>query len=484
MTSPRATFPIAVLVALSAALVAGCGGSAPAPGAPATPANLPAARYAPRTDLLAVSSPVGSPPRWPSAGFPPPRSARLFPDTPDRDIAIELRKQFGKNILDPLNTEVLSPAQADRVARLVDAHFGSPLAPAVRLPDWDTVVASATVRVDPEKPTLGATLKGAKQKLGSFKYALWQADWEAARAAREELKLDDAALARGSGLYRRWCMQCHGATGAGDPAQAVEGGPAPRDYRQGVFKYVTAFVPPKLPKKGLGATNRARRDDLVHTVRAGIEGTIMPAFPSLTDQEVEDVVSYVIHLSVRGETEFATLATIADVAKYTDDTPDYNGGELDWLFVQHEIWVLMNWGLAAKHQIPVPPEPFAGGDERLKSAVRGFKLYNSTDFACAGCHANFGRGLQLKWDAWGTVAQPRNLTLGVFRGGRTGADLYARLYGGIGASGMTAFHDKVTGATPGTPDKLWDLVHFLQALPDPADRKRMHALDPEVKFEP
>ncbi|MBM3982740.1 MAG: cytochrome c, partial [Planctomycetes bacterium] len=459
--------------------------SAPAPGAPAAPASLPAARYAPRTDLLAVTSPVGSPPRWPSAGFPPPRSARLFPDTPDRDIATELRKQFGKNILDPLNTEVLSPAQADRVARLVVAHFGSPLAPAVRLPDWDTVVASATVRVDPEKPTLGATLKAAKQKLGSFKYALWQTDWEAARAAREELKLDDAALARGSGLYRRWCMQCHGPTGAGDPAQAVEGGPAPRDYRQGVFKYVTAFVPPKLPKKGLGATNRARRADLVRTVRAGIEGTIMPAFPTLTDQDVDDVVSYVIHLSVRGETEFATLATVADVAKYSDDTPDYNGGELDWLFVQHEIWVLLNWGLAAKHPIPVPPEPFAGGDERLKSAVRGFKLYNSSEFACgAACHASYGRGLQLKWDAWGTVAQPRNLTLGVFRGGRGGPDLYARLYGGIGASGMTAFHDKVTGATPGTPDKLWDLVHFLQALPDPADRKRMQALDPDVKFDP
>lgn len=484
MTHTRTAFAFAVFVALSVALVAGCGGSGPPADAPAPPVAGTAARYAPRTDLLAITSPIGSPSRWPTAGFPPPRSARLFPNTPDRELAQALLGQRGKSILDPLNTEVLSPAQADRIARLVDAHFGTPLAPTVRLPDWDTVVASAVVRVDPEKPTLGATLKAAKQKLGSFKQPLWKADWEAAAAARAELKLDEAALARGSGLYRRWCMQCHGATGAGEPAQAVEGGPAPRDYRQGVFKYVTAFAPPKLPKKGLGASNRARRADLERTVRLGIEGTIMPAFPSLTDQEVEDVVSYVIHLSVRGETEFATLATIADVAKYTDDTPDYNGGELDWLFVQHEIWVLLNWGLAAKHPIPVPPEPFAGGDERLKSAARGFKLYTSTEFACAGCHADFGRGLQLKWDAWGTVVQPRNLTLGVFRGGRSGPDLYARLYGGIGASGMTAFHDKVTGAAPGTPDKIWDLVHFLQALPDPYDRKRLQALDPEVKFDP
>ena len=82
------------------------------------------------------------------------------------------------------------------------------------------------------------------------------------------------------------------------------------------------------------------------------------------------------------------------------------------------------------------------------------------------------------------MVQPRNLTLGVYRGGRRGEDLYARLYGGIYPSGMTAFHDRVTTAAPGTPDKLWDIVHFLQALASPADRKRMQELDSEVKLDP
>ena len=135
-------------------------------------------------------------------------------------------------------------------------------------------------------------------------------------------------------------------------------------------------------------------------------------------------------------------------------------------------------------EMAIPPEPFASEPERLKSAVRGFKLYNSSEFGCASCHANYGRVQQLKWDAWGTVVQPRNLTLGVYRGGRKGEDLYARIYGGISPAGMTAFHDRIAATAPGTPDKIWDIVHFLQALGDPADRKRMQALDPEVKLEP
>jgi mono/diheme cytochrome c family protein len=472
MIHPRIALALLALVPA----VAGCG----APTAPAEP--VPAARYAPRTDLLVIAIPEGAPTHWPAAGFPPPRSARLFPNTPDRDLAAELRKQLGKNVLDPTDVSVLSPGQAEQIARLVDAHFGTPAVPVVRVPNWDTVVANATIRLNPEK-TFGGNLKGVKERLASFKWDTWKADREAANAAKAELKLDDDTLARGAIVYRRWCMQCHGPSGAGEPAQAVEGGPAPRDYRQGAFKYVTAF-PPNLPKKGLGAAGKARRDDLKRTVRNGIDGTIMPAFTDLTEQELDDAVSYVIHLSVRGETEFATLAKITNVNKLTENDPDFVGGELDWLFVQNELWVLLNWGVAARNPIPVPPEPFATGPERLKSAVRGYKLYNASEFGCAACHANYGRVQQLKWDAWGTVVQPRNLTLGVYRGGRRGEDLYARLYGGIYPAGMTAFHDRIANTPPGTPNKLWDIVHFLQALGDPADRKRMQQLDSEVKLEP
>jgi mono/diheme cytochrome c family protein len=482
----RHTRTVLALVTFAAA---GCGGAnssgADASFLSAPPASAPPARYAPRTDLLVLAIPEGAPAHWPAALYPPPLSARLFPTTPDRDLAADLRKQIGKNVLDPTDLSALSPAQADRIARLVDAHFGSPLAPTVRAPDWETLVATALIRFErPEgdKPvTLGANLRAARERLKAFKWDTWNADWQAATAAKAELKLDDAKLARGSVVYRRWCLQCHGPSGAGDPAHAVQGGPMPRDYRTGAFKYVSAFPPPNLPKKGLGAVGKARRGDLTRTIRLGIEGTIMPAFPALSDADLDDVVSYVIHLSVRGETEFATLAK---AMKPTEDDPDFVGAELDWLFVQNELLVLLNWGVAANNPIPVPAEPAATEPDRIASAVRGFKLYNSAEFGCGSCHANYGRVQQLKWDLWGTVVQPRNLALGVYRGGRKGEDLYARLYGGIGPSGMTAFHDRVKTAAPGTPDKIWDVVHFLQALGDPADRRRMTALDPDVKLDP
>jgi mono/diheme cytochrome c family protein len=471
------------LAALLALALTGCGGNTAATTPQPPPAaNSSVGRYPPRTDLFALTIPANAPTRWPSPGYPPLRSARVYPNTPDRDLAEELRKQFGKTILDPLRYEqdVWMPAQADRFSRLLDAHFGTPAAPKVVVPTWDETVATATVRLELGE-SFGANLKAARDRLKKFKWADWQADWQLATDMKARLKLDDAALARGSVVYRRWCMQCHGESGNGEPAQAVETGPPPRDYRSGQFKYVSAFPPSGLPKKGQGAGGKPRRDDLVRTVRAGIEGTIMPAFPTLTQQDVEDVVSYVIHLSVRGEVE---IAAVAKMVKPGDEDPLYTGGELDWLFLQTELWVLDNWGVADKNPIPIPPEPFATESQRIESAVRGYRLYNSAEFGCASCHANYGRVPQLKWDAWATVVQPRNLTLGVYRGGRRGQDLYARLYGGIYPSGMTAFHDRVAAAPPGTPDKLWDIVHFLQALGDPADRKRMQAANSEVKLDP
>jgi mono/diheme cytochrome c family protein len=300
--------------------LAGCGGPSVGPADVSGSAPAATTRYLPRTDLMAVKIPDGAPARWSAALFPPLRSVRLMPNTPDADIAADLRKQFGKTILDPTTYEqdVWMPAQADRLARLLDAHFGTPAAPAVRVPAFDQVWAASVVRFDPAQ-SFGANLKDVRDKFAKVKFkelkadgtagkALaipvtkeaekfmeLEADWTAAGEVKRDLKLDDASLARGSVVYRRWCMQCHGPSGAGDAAYAIEAGPMPRDYRQGVFKYVSAFPSANTPKKaGLGASGKPRREDLRRTVHNGIEGTMMPAFPTLTDGELDDVVSYVI----------------------------------------------------------------------------------------------------------------------------------------------------------------------------------------------
>ncbi|MCS7022833.1 MAG: cytochrome c [Gemmataceae bacterium] len=434
--------------------------------------------YPLRTDWLVVGKTGldGAPKRWPTPGFSPLKSAQFPQLTPDRDLAEDVRAQLGRNVLDPAN---LTSGQVSRLARLLDEYFGTPLQPCVRLPDWPALMVLSQARADVQKGVL-ANLALVGQRLQSWEAGSRQAlrrQWDQALQTWKLLRLDDATLARGSVLYRRWCLACHGPTGAGDGRQAVAQAAWPRDYRQGIFKFTTAFPPPDLPRVGRGPAGKPLRADLIRTLRRGIDGSMMPAFPHLSDEEIEALVSYVIHLSIRGETEFATMAR---AMQPTEEDPDFEGPELDALFVKNLVDVLYNWGAAAQHPIPIPPHYLRNEDDRLLSALRGYKLYNSAEFGCASCHVKYGSEQQLKWDLWGGVVQPRNLLLGVYRGGRRGQDLYARLYGGIHPSGMPSFRNTLaTGPSyPDRPDKIWNVVHFLQALADPYDRQRLQ--DPQL----
>ncbi len=77
----------------------------------------------------------------------------------------------------------------------------------------------------------------------------------------------------------------------------------------------------------------------------------------------------------------------------------------------------------------------------------------------AAVHA---RSLALEYDSLTPrTILPRNLRLGVYRGGRRPLDLYRRLYAGINGTPMPNL-----GATPGiTPDDIWNLVDFVRSLP-------------------
>src|SRR5262249_47370126 len=76
----------------------------------------------------------------------------------------------------------------------------------------------------------------------------------------------------------------------------------PRDYRQGLFKFTSIQVPQ--------GSRKARREDLLRTLKQGIEGTSMPSFALLSEQELGQLISYVIHLSMRGQVEFEVLKEV------------------------------------------------------------------------------------------------------------------------------------------------------------------------------
>jgi hypothetical protein len=64
-----------------------------------------------------------------------------------------------------------------------------------------------------------------------------------------------------------------------------------------------------------------------------------------------------------------------------------------------------------------------------------------------------------KLDDWGNPIRPANLNRGVYKGGRRPIDLYWRISKGITGANMPP--------APGfsDPNKIWDLVNFVLALP-------------------
>src|SRR5262249_25285115 len=118
-------------------------------------------------------------------------------------------------------------------------------------------------------------------------------------------------------LYRRHCLHCHGLAGDGRGPTGPWVSPHPRDYRQGLFKFMSTAT---------AVTNRKpRRSDLLRVLHNGVDGTSMPAFGLLPEHELSYLARYVTHLSIRGEVEFDTLATLLDEKKGKDSLQKFAG---------------------------------------------------------------------------------------------------------------------------------------------------------------
>jgi hypothetical protein len=326
------------------------------------------------------------------------------------------------------------------------------------------------------------------------------------------LQLDEGTLAEGSRLFRRHCLHCHGLTGNGQGPTAAWVNPHPRDYRPGKFKFSSS-------KEDVGK-RKPLREDLLRVLRKGIEGTSMPAFGAvsgdqfgfLPEEELQRLVSYVIHLSLRGQVEFEIMTALLRGQELDSSISDYGGERLGAL--------ASYWVEASKYQIvPVSAETYAAdefkklkalvetppakeklaeeieklvrtkpfGAEELKkllaplvpaslsehdrerliassreaSVIRGYQLFTSEKGGCIKCHKDFGRRNNWLYDDWGTVVRPLDVTVGVYRGGRRPIDLFWRIHSGINAANMPAADADLRAHE----DQLWDLVNFVQAAP-------------------
>lgn len=295
----------------------------------------------------------------------------------------------------------------------------------------------------------------------------------------------------GQALYHRHCLHCHGASGDGRGPTAPYFYPRPRDYRSGVFKFTSTEYQVQKPT----------RDDLRRVLLHGIDGSSMPSFRSLMSEvEIEQVIDYVIFLSMRGETE---RISIEEVLGYVEE--DLADEEVMEYFEEDISYITKSgifdrWNVALDSESLVRPlSPRVPSTP--ESIDRGRELFlgvSQENLQCSGCHGTGGKGdgptwidpetfnkyvfhenynpedpssldqlrtiaeeQERKWsDEWGDPLRPADLNKGVYKGGRRPIDIYWRIATGIPGTYMPA-HAGMTS----DPDDLWHLVNFVLALP-------------------
>ena len=273
------------------------------------------------------------------------------------------------------------------------------------------------------------------------------------------------------GLFRQHCAHCHGVTGDGAGPTAAFLNPQPRDYRRGTFKF-----------KSTEFTAKPTAADLKRTLVDGLPGTAMPSFAMLPNDQIEALVEYVKYLSIRGETErnlaFAMLIQDEEIEATKAAILD------DYLQPIVDSWAAAEEAIVRPSERPTTSTP----EELAASIEEGRKLFFNKDAQCTKCHGPTGLGdgndggpiADKLFDDWNKYKKsdnlaiwllpkqelrPRNLRLGIYRGGRRPLDLYRRIHAGIPGTPMPG-----AGPAPGkketfTPEQIWHLVDYVRSLP-------------------
>jgi cytochrome c len=239
---------------------------------------------------------------------------------------------------------------------------------------------------------------------------------------------------RGQELYERNCAACHGDKGGGDGAAARFLYPKPRNFGEAKFRVVST-------------KNRVPSDeDLLQVISHGMPGSAMFAFGHLPEEDRRALVG-----QVRRLTSEALLEKEKRQARE-------RGEEVD----EKELAATLADFLTPGERLPVPADLPAPSPE---SVARGRALYQEK--GCVPCHGpkGVGDGAQDQRDDSGVPIRPRDFGRGLFKGGYSPGQLYARLVLGMPGSPMPASLN-LSAADAG------HLINFMLSLSTPEVRAR------------
>lgn len=233
-------------------------------------------------------------------------------------------------------------------------------------------------------------------------------------------QLDAVPTAEGRMLYQTHCAQCHGETGDGMGNASATVYPYPRSLRHEPMRYVST-------------TNKLATDnDLRETILHGLAGSGMPAYPTLHEAELSELIKVIRYFQAIGLRE-----------KYlSQEEADDEGAMLDWI----------------KHRF-IPDNRVDPPQKLRESNVEEGKIA-FVKYGCGRCHASLD-GVDSEsiamFDSRGFQVTPRRFGKESLRKGNDYSEVYRRI-----VLGMPGTPHPEIGAIDG--QALANLIAYVQSI--------------------
>ena len=251
-----------------------------------------------------------------------------------------------------------------------------------------------------------------------------------------------ATLTRGRQDFVQFCASCHGMEGDGYGRSAQGLRPPPRSFHQSTFKFT------KVPGEFL-----PNDEALIALVHHGLDGTPMLKW-AVSDERLEDILSYVKSLSGPGEGWHDETNEIGQVV-YTPDDP-WAGKEKEAIEEGRKAYhVRQCWSC---HPAYVTPSQI--------NAMRGADA--TTTYRPDITYSVLKKDSSYEVQGYKVAILPPDFTWQTLRYGATPREVFQTIAAGIAGAGMPTWGRPTAESPKGSVDEqeIWAIAHYVRSLVD------------------